>query len=419
MESARQARELDDTFLTSDPFGYFISRVAMLHHWARVGATFANSPTGPESEPPDVETAGDLECVGRPDLMNAIRAVFENDDPPQPGRMIVSAQVAVDAFAMRHHMAEALLRFFVACVDHNAAVDAPANESPSRRPQSLWARITDNREATIRQLLAKATDLARNLPDDGFARLVLPPSVSLTEALLPLAQATVSAFAEWTEYAVELLKPSELDTTAAHNKVKHGQAVRGRADMRVSLSLTGPNPAGDIELDAFGPDVSVDVFDRPVIEFLARPKLGKHKQGLELTQLRTHYRVLLADTAMLALVHGAMFHVAAHRHFTDHDLPQGLTIAPHPGFIGGAPKPNHAGYQVGLRFPITQPPGGGNFRPAGIGHPDGTFQTFTLTGDVISGRIVDSSRPETRADCDQDDEPPSDAQKPRQQVPNP
>lgn len=32
-ETPEQIRELDDTLLSSDPLGYFMSRIGMLHHW--------------------------------------------------------------------------------------------------------------------------------------------------------------------------------------------------------------------------------------------------------------------------------------------------------------------------------------------------------------------------------------------------
>src|SRR5690349_6121231 len=104
-ESAAQAQELDDTFLSSDPLGYFMSRIAMLHYWASCGV----------SEPTDDDHAGkapELGAVGRPDVNAVIEAVFADKDVPRLPKLVVSAQVAVDAFALRHHLAEALLRLF-------------------------------------------------------------------------------------------------------------------------------------------------------------------------------------------------------------------------------------------------------------------------------------------------------------------
>ena len=109
-ETSEQIRELDDTLLSSDPLGYFMSRIGMLHHWASCGA---NQPAGDD----EADAAADSNDValGRPDIHALVDAVFRNAAVPGLPPMVVSAQVAVDAFALRHHLAEALLRLFVAC----------------------------------------------------------------------------------------------------------------------------------------------------------------------------------------------------------------------------------------------------------------------------------------------------------------
>ncbi len=385
-ETLEQAEALDDTFLSSDPFAYFTSRIAMLHGWALA-----------TQEPADADADGggdtdgvlDANQMGRPDLLGVIHAVMGNQTPPAPPRMATSAQVAVDAFALRHHLAEALLRLFLACADHAAP---PQRDVTPGAPVSLWARLTDDRNSTIDELVKAAVKAAKRLPEGAFATLVLPPDVPVDETTLPRAERLSEMCAEWIEYSVALLRSAQLDTTKAHNKVKHGLAVRGRSDYRLALSLVPPRPDGDIHLSAFDPEVSLNVFDRPVLEFLARPS---RKQGLELTQLRLDYRELLSEGAMMAFVYGALFHVVAHSHFADRAIPQGLTVAPHPGFVGETPKPNHAGHQVGLRLPITTPPKGGKVRPAGIGHPDGTFHTLIFTGEKTTGRIVETNSPDT------------------------
>lgn len=380
-ETLEQAEALDDTFLSSDPFAYFISRIAMLHGWALATQKPADEDADADAFPGEV-------AIGRPDLLGVIHAVMGNQPPPAPPRMATSAQVAVDAFALRHHLAEALLRLFLACADH---AERPQQDLAPGTPVSLWARLTDDRNLTIDELVKAAVKAVNRLPEGAFANMVLPPDVPVDETTLPRAERLSAMCADWIEHSVALLRSAQLDTTRAHNKVKHGLAVRGRSDYRLAFSLAPPRPDGDIDLSAFDPDVSVDVFDRPVLEFLARPS---RKQGLELTQLRLDYRELLSEGAMMAFVYGALFHVVARSHFADRAIPQGLTVAPHPGFVGETPKPNHAGHQVGLRFPITGPPKGGKARPAGIGHPDGTFQTLIFTGEKTTGRIVDEDPPD-------------------------
>lgn len=367
-----QVRELDDTFLTSDPYGYFISRVGMLHTWARQG------------EPPD--DVFDGVSSGRSDLASIVGAVMRNEDADvPPTTMIVSSQVALDAFALRHHLAEAVVRLFVTIV--NQRIDTEP------KPVSLWAASTDDEFQSVLSLLDAAVKATNDLPEGAFATIVLPPGFVVDEESLPVAEMFVVMCWKWLEHAVRLLAPGEFDLTTAHNKVKHGLVVRGRADLRTALSLVGPGENGDVPLSAFDPDKSVDVLKLPSIEFLSRPRLRerprKEVQGLEVTQMALDYRAMLAEVVVLAHVYGSLFHVAAEAHFADHDPPSGVTIAPHPGMVGEMPPVGFAGPPVGTRYPITEPNGDSEARPAMFANPDGSLTTFRIAGPRIAGRIVD------------------------------
>jgi hypothetical protein len=169
-----------------------------------------------------------------------------------------------------------------------------------------------------------------------------------------------NVFVEWLGYAARLLSPAEIDLQAGHNKVKHGLAVRARSDMRVTFLTTPPNADGSVPLSALtGPD-AIDIFDQPVLELLARgPKVDGHRQGLEITQLRLKPSALLAEAYMLAMAHGALFHVAAVEHFKDRDdLSEYQVPPPFPGYPVGGPRPKNidAHAPLGMRFPLTTPP---------------------------------------------------------------
>jgi hypothetical protein len=408
-ESEAQAQELDDTFLSSDPLGYFMSRIAMMHHWASCGTAEQTDSAGTAVlEGVDEAEQPTLGAVGRPEVNAVIEALFKNTKSPQLPKLVVTAQVAVDAFAMRHHLAEAVLRLFVGCVE-----DEQAGEGDP--PQSLWARLTDNKETRIDQLLTKSRELLHGLMPEKFAPYVLPPEIPVTEENYDQALTTVRTYGPWLVYAMDLLAPGELDTTSAHNKVKHGLAVRGDASRRVVFTAISPNTDGTMEASALTGEDAMDIFKRPLLEFLARTPWApeKGKRGLELTQLELDYRVILADAAMMALVHGALFHVAAHRHFAGRELPRGLTVAPHPGFVAQLPEPNHAVWPYAMRFPITAPEHGGPHRPAVISLPDGSFRTVEFGEAMKDVRIVDSkSDPrdsEQQLDPEPDQEPDSGA----------
>jgi hypothetical protein len=201
----------------------------------------------------------------------------------------------------------------------------------------------------------------------------------------------LSVFRDWLQFSSDLMTGHELHLNAAHNKVKHGLAVRARDNLRVSFSHQGPNPDGTVSLSAFTAENSIDIFDRPVIEVLAAgPKVEGHRQGLELTQLRVDLPVILAETFMIAWTHGAMFHVAAARHFAGRDLRDHVKPPVFPGLPVGGPHPHHIAAQapVGMRFPMTTPPGGGGIRrPAGLGFRD-VFIPLHFTGEVVRQAVV-------------------------------
>lgn len=165
--------------------------------------------------------------------------------------------------------------------------------------------------------------------------------------------------------------------------------------MRLTFVLLNPFGAdGTAPVSAITGEGAIDILDQPVLEILAHgPKVGGHPQGLEITQLRLEPAALLADAYMMAMTHGAMFHVAAAEHFAGRDESGDHVGAPKfPGFPVGAPRPADVGAAspLGVRLPLTTPPGGGPpAREAGIGFRAG-FQSFSIDYEGrMSGQIVD------------------------------
>jgi hypothetical protein len=149
-----------------------------------------------------------------------------------------------------------------------------------------------------------------------------------------------------------------------------------------------------VPVSAFTDEGAVDIFDQPLLEFLAHgPKVDGHRQGLELTQLRLRPSAVLADAFMLAMTHGAMFYVAAVEHFAGReDLREHLSPPSFPGYPVGGPRPMHidAKSSLGMRFPLTTPPGGGPpAREPGIGFRS-YFQALHIDyNNRVSGVVVD------------------------------
>lgn len=373
--SAQQAKELDDTFLSSDPLSYFRSRIASLVAWDE------RYDVGP---PADGSTGDDVPAAPVGSLRLEMEEHLRRSWPGEGfSSLDVRAQVAADGLAVRHHAAEALLRL--------AAVRLAPDPLPE--PRCLWVAMADSPKSIeqVRERLDAARDAAE--PPVRFVRAVVPPADRERASMDVDTIAGINVFVRWLWYAARLLEPSTIDVHGANNKVKHGLAVRARADTRSAFLSPAPDTnLSELPLSAF--DDAVDVYTHPVLEFLANaPKVDNHRQGLELTQVHLSPAVVLAEAEMLAMTHGAMFNVAAVEHFADHDdLDEpGLGPPAHPGYPTGGPTPKDIDPDgvTGMRFPVTNPPGGGEpGRGAAIGFRNGFYNALTI-GPRISGRIVD------------------------------
>ena len=337
-----QAQELDRTFLDSDPFAYFSSRIAMYLNWLEsAGGANPSAPSETSSSPEDDTTEPDsvrfARLVGHP--VGLVR-----DDTA------VLAQIAADTFSLRHHVAESLVRLAVAL--------ARVAKSEADDPPCLWLEIM--RSPT--QTSALVAELKRWVGSEEadpelFARLVgADPSTGLPTDTL---ESAVSVFARWMERAVELMTRNDLDLNHGHNRIKHGFAVRARDDMKVSFSPLRPDTDGSISAAALN-ESSVDILSGQVMEFLAKgPGKGS---GLELVQAQLDAVSMLAESYMLAWTHAAIFRTAFQ--LIRRTAPE-VSLAP--PFPVGGPLPHHIVADttvLGMRFPLTlsdtgQPRSGG------------------------------------------------------------
>lgn len=355
------ARELDDTYLSSNPFGYFQSRIAALAGAAGAGELGHQAPHG--------EVGTRLHAY----LQRPVLA--DRTDPAT-----IAAQVAADAFSLRQHVAEALCRLALVALKPDDSLCA-------------WSAVATG-PVQVKSLLSELKELNRADPTGkALWRATVPPRAT-EEHDVDLLLAAANVFAAWLTFATRLLAPGEIDLQAAHNKVKHGLSVRARYDLRGTLTLGKPNVDGSIPLSAFDPSVSVDMFEHPVLEFLAQaPVTHGKKQGLEVTQVSLNTAGLLAQSYMLAWTHGAMFSVLAHRTFDQRSEALSDHVGPpdFPGFPWGGPTPDHIGAKelVGWRFPITHPPGGGvTDRPCGVVFPETFLEMKVDWENVRRGQVV-------------------------------
>ena len=311
--NAEQAATLDDEFFTARPLNYFSSRIKSLLEAS-------------ERRRPSAATGHFLDAL----------QLSPEQNPLEPTDSDRTLQVAVDALSARHHIAEALVRLLHALTE-------PSDEA---QPRSVWAALADGPtglHAVVTQVSARF-----DVAPETFAELFLPRE--------PKDDGTRLAFdvaVSWVRRAMHLVTSNDLTVNAGYNKVKHGLAVRVRDDVRVEFL-----PVSDVKIGENGAvllssfDGSVPIIDKPEIAYLVRP-FAVPKQGLEVDSLLLDAPVILAETWMMTVVYGALFHNAAERHFDGRDE----EIAPYPNLPTGPTSAQLLDGRVqGFREVITSPP---------------------------------------------------------------
>ncbi|GCD20182.1 hypothetical protein CTKZ_17440 [Cellulomonas algicola] len=352
-----QRRDLDDDFYTSDPVAYWRSRIDRLL-----------------AEPVPLDhTAGLTADVLK---LGLDPRILSSTEPATDDRDISRR---LDAFALRQHIAESLVRLVRAVLENFGQPDA-----------CLWAALSDDR-ATNRQVCDAV--LARG---EAKAPLPLGPLL-LTAAEIPKDEASVppkvrtavEAAWAWILRAIDLIYGDGLDTNAANNKFKHGLAVRVTDQNRIVFTRQGPNEQGNLPLSTF--TGAIVIVDDVAAETLTRQhgKHSPHPGAWEVSQFNLRTPQIIAECLMLTLVYGAVFAAAADRHFAGRDY-----LGPaHPGLALG-PHPNRlAKGAAGIRMPITTDDAGAT-PPLIIA--DGR-QAYVLrqTGQVQKGVVVEDDSPDS------------------------
>lgn len=357
--SAATVVQLDDQFFTSDPFAYVRSRVVALLDGRPV------SPSGPIAE----EFAR---------LLGPASAHFT-----AAGDRARELQVAVDAFALRHHVAETLVRFLHVVLHHV-------------EDSSWWVELIDTPLRNLDVIKQNHAVLEDSGDVDQLLRSVLlpPGATALVDPgpdsahddgdLIPRALATHIG---WINYAIALLTQKSPDLDAAHNKLKHGMGLRPQDDLLMTFTTTPPNANGELPLSALTGDGAGEIFRGITAEFLARP--GKNG-GLEITQIAMNPAATLVEAAAMAHTTALLFHTAALKHFADHKPAEGRQVPDHPGFLLDGPLPGRLrGVRpFALRFPLTTPLRDPSRPKAELYWTDGDVSTVTF-GDRMTGVVVD------------------------------
>jgi hypothetical protein len=356
--AAETVGRLDDQLFTGDPHGYVRSRIRVLldaaeHHAAPTTGLLAAE-------------------FGR--LLGPSSSLYTRAD-----ERTLKLQVAIDAFALRHQVAETLLRLVHAALHHQEGA-------------SYWVELSDTPTRMLEVIKENAAVLSAD-EDGGVERLgrLLVPESARTQARLLSAEdpvdATVELHISWINYAIALCLQQAPDLNAAHNKFKHGMVTRPQDDVLATLTLTPPKADGGVPLSALTDDEAVHLFDGITLEFLSR---ASTKHGTEATQLVLSTVPMVVEAAAMAHTHALVFHTLATAHFDDHEPPPGRRVPGHPGLLVGGPRPGtlRPRRPFALRFPLTLPLRGGNGPEALMFWTDGTVHSVDF-GKIMHGEVFD------------------------------
>lgn len=344
--TSAQALELDDDYFRSSPFGYFSARIHALISASDVPEADITAGLGSEFSA----------LLGLEAGQGLLR--FTESDR--------QLQIATDSFAVRHHAAEALVRLY-----HALTAPPPSDGSFP----CVWAAITNGPLKTVDLVKKASAHLNSAAGHDSFWTLVLPASAANRPDQAREITTALNVMGDWLTHAMNLLVRDDVSTNSANNKVKHGLAVRSRNDTRVTLTTVRPNPDGTVPLSSLTGKGAIDILDSVSLAYLSRPPSQSRKQGLEISALNLSPPRLLAETWMMTNTLGCMFHIAAAHHFGGREA----AIAEYPRLpLRPTPTQLLGDSVVGMRFPITSPPDGGELdRKAGV-----AFQSAFVPMDI-------------------------------------
>ncbi len=309
--------ELDDVFLSGDPLAYFEGRIhQLLIEWRE----------------------SDLEGGLAGEYLGALGIAAS--DLPVVDERARNLQVCLDSFALRHYVAETLVRFFVAVMDAKATTDGTA---------CLWYHASVS-PTQFDQLLHRYREIAAR--EDVAAvvlDLFLPAEARASIATDGHLQQAMDVMVDWIDRAYFLLSRRDLNLTGVANKIKHGLVTRARDDHRIDLHLGRPPVVdGTVPVSVLNGPEARRLLDVPAVETIGR---ATAKEAVEQTVLTLRPARLLAEAHMIAVAHASAFHVAAVTHLGDRDA---YVPAPYPKLsLGPTPAQVHQNAFVGSRRPVT------------------------------------------------------------------
>jgi hypothetical protein len=263
-------------------------------------------------------------------------------------------QRALDAFALRHHLAESLVRLV-----HAVLMGWKAAGS------SVWVSLTSNRDP--------AHDLVKWLRDfqehgEVPANLFMPAAdiKALPEDPPPDVVTAIRRHWRWVQRAMQLLVGEGLEASVGTNKLKHGLAVRAHNELRVGFITEPPASDGTVRLSAV--ERGSSIVDANAIEFLERlPSRHEHAGSWEITVLNLRPAPLIAEALLLSTVWASVFATAAADRSTGADEAKPR----HPGLLLGPPPEAVVREVIGYRQALTISTRTGSSRGLSVQTPQG------------------------------------------------
>lgn len=366
--------QLDDQFFTSDPFAYIRLRILWLL-----------------GEEPPTPTGARAEEFRR--LLGPSAAAYLRSDPRTS-----TLQVAVDAFALRHQVAESLVRFLHVVLHHGAGrshwvelVDTPFKVvDVLRGNRHILDAQDDNGAQPIRDALAPHISAGPvSSAAAPLTNVADPESASSAPISSDEVDRALDVFVQWINYSSALLTQLNPDLNAAHNKFKHGMGLRPQDDVLSVFMTSPPSADGSVPLSALQGDRALTLFDGVTTEYLSR---ASRRHGLEATQLAMSPAATLVEAGAMAHTLALLFHIAAIKHFEDHAPHEGRTAPGHPGMLVDGPLPGKLRHErpFALRFPLTTPLREGAGSDAWLFWTNGEVQTLQF-GERITAVVVDDT----------------------------
>ena len=340
---------LDDTFFESNPVAYWRARIDDL----------LREPTAIDYRE---ALAAQVISYGLDDRL------LSATEPTEAEREL---QRAVDAFTLRHHLAESLVRM----------VHAVLAQRDSSGSSGIWPSLTSNRDTGHDLVQAlRAFEVQSDVP----ANLFMPAADVRALPSDPTAdvEAGVRMHWQWVRRAMQLLVSEGLDANVGNNKLKHGLAVRPHNELRVSFVAGSPPPDGNIRLSTVKSAFSI--IDAAAVEFLERlPPRHEHAGSWEVTVLNLRPAPLIAECLMLSTVWASVFASAAADRVAGPDVAR----PKHPGLVLGPPPDAIDRGIVGYRQALTLSDKSGTSRGLTVETSKGTVG-LTQTGPGTTATIV-------------------------------